>query len=89
VIEPEPKDDSRGSFARTFCQRKVAERLLNSVIAPARIAFNRRPGTIRGLLFHRVRATETKVVRATRGALDGFMESRPESATHALRTGGA
>ena len=49
VVEPEPHEDSRGSFARTFCAREFAERGLASVFVQSSISFNHKRGTLRGL----------------------------------------
>jgi dTDP-4-dehydrorhamnose 3,5-epimerase len=53
------------------------------VIAQANIAFNKRKGTLRGMHFQYPPAAETKLVRATRGAiLDIIVDLRPESPTY-------
>jgi dTDP-4-dehydrorhamnose 3,5-epimerase len=83
VIELERREDDRGFFARAFCQREFAEHGLEPVIAQANIAFNRRRGTLRGMHFQFPPHAETKLVRATRGAiLDIIVDLRPESATY-------
>jgi dTDP-4-dehydrorhamnose 3,5-epimerase len=83
VIDLERREDSRGFFARTFCQREMAEHGLKPVIAQANVAFNRKKGTIRGMHFQFPPAAETKLVRCTRGAiLDIIVDLRPESATY-------
>ena len=83
TIDVEPREDSRGFFARVFCQRELEEHGLKPVIAQANIAFNRRKGTLRGMHFQYPPAAETKLVRATRGAiLDIIVDLRPESPTY-------
>lgn len=83
TIDIEPREDSRGFFARAFCQHEFEEHGLKPVIAQANIAFNTRKGTLRGMHFQFPPAAETKVVRATRGAiLDVIVDLRPESATY-------
>jgi dTDP-4-dehydrorhamnose 3,5-epimerase len=82
VIDIERREDSRGFFARAFCQREFADHNLKPVIAQANIAFNKRKGTVRGMHFQYPPAPETKLVRATRGAiLDIIVDLRPESPT--------
>lgn len=82
VIELEPRNDNRGFFARTFCQREFAERGLNTQIAQSNVAFNRLRGTLRGMHFQYPPFAETKLVRATRGSiLDIIVDLRPESPT--------
>jgi dTDP-4-dehydrorhamnose 3,5-epimerase len=83
VIDIEPRSDSRGFFARVFCQKELKEHGLNPVIAQANIAFNARRGTVRGMHFQYPPAAETKIVRVTRGAiLDIIVDLRPESPTY-------
>lgn len=83
VIIPERREDNRGFFARTYCQREMREHGLDPVIAQANVAFNRHRGTLRGMHFQYPPAAETKLVRVTRGAiLDVIVDLRPESPTY-------
>ena len=83
IIDIERREDSRGFFARAFCQHEFAEHGLRPVIAQANLAFNRRKGTLRGMHFQFPPAAETKLVRCTRGAiLDIIVDLRPESPTY-------
>ena len=83
IIELAPHTDNRGFFARIFCQNEFREHGLNPTIAQENIAFNARRGTLRGMHFQFPPAAETKLVRATRGAiLDIIVDLRPESATY-------
>src|ERR1700741_1394014 len=83
VVELERREDSRGFFARGFCQHEFKARGLEPIIAQANIAFNRRKGTLRGMHFQFPPAAETKFVRCTRGAIfDIIIDLRPESPTY-------
>ena len=83
IIDIEPRTDSRGFFARAFCQREFAAHGLKPVIAQANLAFNARKGTLRGMHFQYPPLAETKLVRCTRGAiLDIIVDLRPESPTY-------
>jgi dTDP-4-dehydrorhamnose 3,5-epimerase len=83
VIDVDRKEDNRGFFARVFCQHEFEEHGLKPVIAQANVAFNRHKGTLRGMHFQYPPATETKLVRCTRGAiLDIIVDLRPESPTY-------
>lgn len=83
IIDLEPRFDSRGFFARTFCQHEFAAHKLKPVIAQANVAFNEKKGTLRGMHFQFPPAAETKFVRCTRGAiLDIIVDLRPESPTY-------
>jgi dTDP-4-dehydrorhamnose 3,5-epimerase len=83
VIDIEPHADSRGFFARAFCQHEFAEHGLKPIIAQANIASNKTKGTLRGMHFQFPPASETKLVRCTRGAIvDIIVDLRPESPTY-------
>ncbi len=83
IIDLERREDSRGFFARAFCQDEFKQHGLKPVIVQANIAFNHRKGTIRGMHFQFPPAAETKLVRCTRGAiLDIIVDLRPESPTY-------
>lgn len=83
LIDIERREDSRGFFARAFCQHEFEEHGLKPIIAQGNIAFNHRRGTLRGMHFQFPPAAETKLVRCTRGAiLDIIVDLRPESVTY-------
>lgn len=83
VIEIEPKEDERGFFARTFCQKEFQHYGLKPMIAQTNLAFNNKKGTLRGMHFQYPPAAETKLVRCIRGAiLDIIVDLRPESETY-------
>ena len=83
IIDIERREDSRGFFARSFCQHEFEDHGLKPVIAQANLAFNHKKGTLRGMHFQFPPSAETKLVRATRGAiLDIIVDLRPESPTY-------
>jgi len=83
VIDIERREDSRGYFARALCQHEFEAHGLKPTIAQANVAFNHKKGTLRGMHFQFPPAPETKLVRATRGAiLDIIVDLRPESPTY-------
>src|SRR5258706_8230509 len=87
VLDLEPREDSRGYFARAFCQKEFKAHGLNTSIAQANVAFNIKKGTVRGMHFQFPPAAETKLVRCTRGAiLDIIVDLRPESPTYLQHT---
>jgi len=82
IIDLERREDSRGYFARTFCQHEFAEHGLKTTIAQANVALSRDKGTLRGMHFQFPPKAETKLVRATRGGIvDIIVDLRPESPT--------
>jgi dTDP-4-dehydrorhamnose 3,5-epimerase len=83
IIDLERREDTRGFFARAFCQREFVDHGLKPIIAQANIGFNRAKGTIRGMHFQYPPAAETKLVRCSRGSvLDIIVDLRPESPTY-------
>lgn len=83
VVDLEPREDERGFFARSFCQKEFEERGLKPVIAQSGLARNRSTGTVRGMHFQFPPAAETKLVRCISGAiLDVIVDLRPESETY-------
>jgi dTDP-4-dehydrorhamnose 3,5-epimerase len=82
ILDLDRREDSRGFFARAFCQREFVDHGLKPVIAQANIAFSKQKGTLRGMHFQFPPAPETKLVRATRGSIiDIIVDLRPESPT--------
>jgi dTDP-4-dehydrorhamnose 3,5-epimerase len=82
VIEPERREDHRGFFARTWCQREFAEHGLDARLVQCGISFNPHRGTLRGLHFQLPPHAEAKLIRCTRGAIyDVAVDVRAESAT--------
>jgi len=83
VIELDRREDERGFFARSFCQREFKAHGLKPVIVQSGIAANRSRGTLRGMHFQYPPAAETKLVRCIHGALlDVIIDLRPESDTY-------
>ncbi|WP_416670760.1 dTDP-4-dehydrorhamnose 3,5-epimerase [Egbenema bharatensis] len=83
VIDLEKRSDNRGFFARAFCGREFEEHGLKPVIAQCNLSFNHKRGTLRGMHYQLPPATETKLVRCTRGAIyDVIVDMRPDSPTY-------
>ena len=88
IIDLERKEDTRGFFARAFCQNEFRSHGLKPIIAQSNVASNRQKGTLRGMHFQFPPAAETKLVRCTRGGiLDIIVDLRPESATYLHHVG--
>lgn len=83
IIDIEPFFDERGFFARTWCQRELAEHGLCVEISQESISSNRKKGTLRGLHFQTPPHDEVKIVRCMRGAVfDVIVDLRPRSTTY-------
>jgi dTDP-4-dehydrorhamnose 3,5-epimerase len=81
-MEPERREDERGFFARTFCQREFEIHGLNARIAQCNISFNKRKGILRGMHFQAAPFSEAKLVRCTSGCIyDVIIDLRPSSPT--------
>jgi dTDP-4-dehydrorhamnose 3,5-epimerase len=82
LIQPEKREDERGFFARTWCQREFAMHGLATQWVQCNISFNKRRGTLRGMHYQASPYGEAKLVRCTRGAIyDVVIDLRPDSST--------
>jgi dTDP-4-dehydrorhamnose 3,5-epimerase len=82
VIDLEPREDSRGFFARTFCTQEFEAAGLDPRVDQCNLSFNHRAGTLRGMHFQIAPHPEAKLVRCIRGAiLDVIVDMRPDSPT--------
>jgi dTDP-4-dehydrorhamnose 3,5-epimerase len=83
LVEPDPIEDERGFFARTYDEALFAERGLAPVGVQCNASFNARAGTLRGMHLQLAPHGECKLVRCTRGAVfDVVVDLRPGSPTH-------
>lgn len=80
LIDLEPIRDSRGFFARSFCEREFHAQGLESKFPQHSTSFSIRKGTLRGMHFQREPHGEVKVVRCLKGAIwDVIVDIRPAS----------
>jgi dTDP-4-dehydrorhamnose 3,5-epimerase len=78
----EPKEDERGFFARSWCQKEFEERGLSGRLVQCNISFNRKMGTLRGMHYQVSPEEEAKLVRCTMGAIhDVIIDLRKSSPT--------
>jgi dTDP-4-dehydrorhamnose 3,5-epimerase len=83
LIELEPIEDSRGSFARSFCQKEFGLHGINMNIVQCNISYNRKAGTLRGMHYQAAPYEEAKLVSCTKGAMyDVIIDLREDSATY-------
>jgi dTDP-4-dehydrorhamnose 3,5-epimerase len=88
ILELEKREDDRGFFARTWCQREFRQHGLNPHLAQCSISFNRRKGTLRGMHYQAAPHAEAKLVRVTRGVVyDVIIDLRPKSPTYKRHLG--
>jgi dTDP-4-dehydrorhamnose 3,5-epimerase len=82
VIDPMPVVDSRGSFARVFCEREMADHGLATRFVQHSRSQSLRKGTLRGLHFQEQPYSEVKLVSCVRGTIfDVVVDLRPGSPT--------
>lgn len=82
LIDVERREDQRGFFARTFCEREFASHDLNTRFVQCNISFNKLKGTLRGMHYQAAPCEEIKLIRCTSGAIfDAIIDLRPDSPT--------
>lgn len=82
VVDVEPRSDSRGFFARSWCRQEFESHGLVTDFPQANLSVNPTRGTLRGLHYQRAPFEEVKLVRCTKGALyDVIVDLRPRSPT--------
>lgn len=83
LIEMAPFADSRGWFARAFCEDEFAAHGLETRYPQANAAFNYVKGTLRGMHWQVAPHAEVKVVRCASGAIhDVIVDLRSDSPTY-------
>lgn len=83
LVELDRISDDRGFFARSWCQRELQQKGLNSELVQINVGYNVRKGTLRGMHYQRAPEAEVKLVRCTMGAVyDVVVDLRPDSPTH-------
>jgi dTDP-4-dehydrorhamnose 3,5-epimerase len=81
-IEPEPREDDRGFFARSYCWREFVAHGLNPQVVQCNVSYNRLRGTLRGMHYQIAPSHEAKLIRCVRGSLyDVAVDVRPGSPT--------
>jgi dTDP-4-dehydrorhamnose 3,5-epimerase len=83
IIQVEPVEDERGSFARTFCREEFETRRLNPAVAQCNVSQNRMKGTLRGMHYQIAPHAEAKLVTCIAGSIyDVIIDLRPDSITY-------
>jgi len=83
LVDIERREDSRGYFARTYCEREFAAHGLPARMVQANVSCTRRAGTLRGMHWQSAPHEEDKLVRCVRGAVwDAIVDIRAGSDTY-------
>lgn len=82
LIEPEPIEDERGSFARIWCRREFADNAISTEFVQSSISVSSRRGTLRGMHYQAAPYEEDKLVRCSQGGIhDVIIDLRRDSPT--------
>jgi len=82
IIDVQRHEDSRGFFARTYCEQEFAAHGINQQPVQSNISFNTTRGTLRGMHYQRAPYAEAKLVRCTAGKIfDVIVDIRENSPT--------
>lgn len=83
IVRPQPHEDERGFFARTFCLDEFKKHGLDPQIVQRSISYNRRRGTLRGMHFQVAPHEENKLISCIRGSIyDVIVDLRRGSTSH-------
>jgi dTDP-4-dehydrorhamnose 3,5-epimerase len=69
LIDPEPRGDERGFFARLWCRDEFAAHGLTADFVQCNDSFSVHRGTLRGLHYQAAPFGEVKLVRCVRGSV--------------------
>jgi dTDP-4-dehydrorhamnose 3,5-epimerase len=82
LVELQKHEDSRGFFARAWCQNEFEEQGLSMQCVQANLAYSERRGTLRGMHYQVAPYAEAKLMRCIGGAMyDVIIDLRPDSPT--------
>lgn len=82
IVELEKREDSRGHFARIYCEREFQAHGLPSRVAQTNRSLTKHQGTLRGMHYQLTPHAEDKLVRCERGAIwDCIVDLRADSPT--------
>ena len=83
IVELQKHQDSRGSFARAWCENEFRDHGVEMRIVQANLAHTVRKGTLRGMHYQVAPYAEAKLFRCVRGAVyDVTIDLRSESMTY-------
>lgn len=83
IVELESRDDTRGRFARTFCEEEFARAGIGMRIVQTNTSFNPDRLTLRGMHYQADPYGEQKIVQCVRGRIfDVAVDLRPQSPSY-------
>jgi dTDP-4-dehydrorhamnose 3,5-epimerase len=82
LIDLELREDERGFFARTFCEKEFSERGLNTTWPQCNLTLTKKRGAVRGMHFQADPKPEIKLIRCAAGKIfDVVVDVRRDSPT--------
>ncbi|MEO8325113.1 MAG: dTDP-4-dehydrorhamnose 3,5-epimerase [Nitrospirota bacterium] len=82
LIDPEKIEDTRGFFARTWCQREFERHGISFIPVQCNVSYNKKKGVLRGMHYQNVPHQESKLVWCIKGAIhDVIIDLRAMSPT--------
>ena len=82
LVQPEPRTDERGSFARVWAREELVAQGLEGDFVQCNTSVCTRRGTLRGMHYQAAPHAEVKLIRCIRGRVyDVIVDVRPESST--------
>ncbi len=83
IIELEPFNDERGSFARAYCAKEFGAHGLSTAMVQSNLSISQPKHTLRGMHFQENGAEEAKLMRCQKGSiLDTIIDIRKDSPTY-------
>lgn len=83
IIEPEPREDSRGYFARIFAKEELKEKGISFPIVHINRSVSKDKGVIRGIHYQRYPKGEDKIIQCVQGKIfDVAIDIRKNSKTY-------
>lgn len=83
VVELDRKVDSRGFFARAFCEDELRAHGIDFRAVQANLSHSDAKGTLRGMHYQGEPVSETKFIRCVKGAVwDVIIDMRPDSPSY-------
>ena len=83
LVEPTPRSDERGFFARVWCQDEFVAQGLTAAFVQCNDSLSRHKGTLRGLHYQAAPFGEVKLIRCVQGSVfDVLVDLRPGSPSY-------
>lgn len=82
IIELQEFNDSRGFFARAFCENEFADHGIEFRVVQANTSYSHKKHTLRGMHYQEKPHQEAKLMKCIKGAIfDVIIDMRPDSPT--------